>query len=79
MLNELGVLLGVSHKIKRNKNHIYQWLRGVCFVPIIPSNASRFNIPLFLLNKKIFLIGGMASVHRMRLPPPRWGSPFLTG
>lgn len=35
MLNELGVLLGVSHKIKRNKNHIYQWLRGVCFVPII--------------------------------------------
>jgi hypothetical protein len=35
MLNELGVLLGVSHKIKRNKNHIYQWLHGVCFVPII--------------------------------------------
>lgn len=35
MLNELGVLLGVSYKIKRNKNHIYQWLRGVCFVPII--------------------------------------------
>lgn len=59
MLNELGVLLGVSHKIKRNKNHIYQWLRGVCFVPIIaPSNASRFNIPLFLLNIKIFSSAG---------------------
>lgn len=38
MLNELGVLLGVSHKIKRNKNHIYQWLRGVCFVPIITTS-----------------------------------------
>ncbi|MED6057842.1 hypothetical protein, partial [Klebsiella pneumoniae] len=49
----------VSHKIKRNKNHIYQWLRGVCFVPIIaPSNASRFNIPLFLLNIKIFSSAG---------------------
>lgn len=41
MLNELGVLLGVSHKIKRNKNHIYQWLRGVCFVPIIGTHTTK--------------------------------------
>ncbi|MEJ2825527.1 hypothetical protein V9W40_23730, partial [Klebsiella pneumoniae] len=34
--------------------------------------------PVFIKYKN-FLIGGMASVHRMRLPPPRWGSPFLTG
>jgi hypothetical protein len=48
MLNELGVLLGVSHKIKRNKNHIYQWLRGVCFVPIIApviSNSYALFVP----------------------------------
>ncbi|HIE9711316.1 TPA: hypothetical protein ACXRYM_004982 [Klebsiella pneumoniae] len=48
MLNELGVLLGVSHKIKRNKNHIYQWLRGVCFAPIIaPPQSKRYRKRFF--------------------------------
>lgn len=59
MKNKMGAQKGALIKMKQEKTYIYQWLLVVCYVPIIaPSNASRFNMPLFLLNKKIFSSAG---------------------
>ncbi|EIX9792847.1 hypothetical protein ML243_004874 [Klebsiella pneumoniae] len=45
--------------MKQDKFVIFQYSYSLCFVPITaPSNASRFNMPLFLLNKKIFSSAG---------------------
>lgn len=51
--------MGVSHKPIKKKNYKYQFFEWFGMVPIIaPSNASRFNMPLFLLNIKIFSSAG---------------------
>ncbi|MEI6934101.1 hypothetical protein ACOQLP_30320, partial [Klebsiella pneumoniae] len=55
----VGASKGAYVKIEHEKSHYYQKAYASCFVPIIaPSNASRFNIPLFLLNKKFFSSAG---------------------
>ncbi|HDZ0853474.1 TPA: hypothetical protein RRT84_005133 [Klebsiella pneumoniae] len=59
MKNKMGAQMGAFIKMKQEKVYVYQLFYVVCYVPIIaPSNASRFNMPLFLLNKKIFSSAG---------------------
>lgn len=56
---KVGAQKGAFIKMKQENIYIYQREYAVCYVPIIaPSNASRFNMPLFLLNKKIFSSAG---------------------
>ncbi|EPY7258768.1 hypothetical protein ACXEJA_003177 [Klebsiella pneumoniae] len=59
MKNKVGAQKGAFIKMKQGNIYTYQWLLVLCYVPIIaPSNASRFNMPLFLLNIKIFSSAG---------------------
>lgn len=42
MKNKVGAQKGAFIKMKQENMYIYQWLDGLCYVPIIPSKSNSY-------------------------------------